>query len=158
MQYLFVMFVSASSCCVQSLRSLHQTPPDTNTNCPSITPGVRSPVANQRRGEGPSDQSEAGYLSNCMSITPRVMTLGHSPLTRYDEPRGEYSARTMYDYTQFVNKLGCQATHAALARGETFPNTCYHNLPTAIIIRYHFQASAHNHNKTESEPPLALPG
>ena len=76
------------SCCVQTLRSLHQTPPDTNTNCPSITPGVRSPVANQRRGVGASDQSEARALGNCMSITPRVMTLGHSPLTRYDELRG----------------------------------------------------------------------
>ena len=57
-------------------------------------------MANQRRGVGASDQSEAGYLGNCMSITPRVMTLGHSPLTRYDERRGEYSARTQI--TNFV--------------------------------------------------------
>ena len=97
MQDLFVNLVSASSCCVQC-RSLHQTslilsPPDTNTNCISITPCHATHWPIRGRGWG-SVTNERPGLGNCISITPRVMTLGHSPLTRYDERRGKYSART----------------------------------------------------------------
>ena len=127
--------------------------------------------------------NERPGLGNCISITPRVMTLGHSPLTRYDEHRGKYSARThsrmailesgkdsvtqIYSIKATGSRSGhvsspgctlgsnyspllapdpwCQATHAARARGESFPNTCYHNLATQssssdITFRHHLNS------------------